>query len=108
MNLLDDMKKCKTINQCFEVAMMDAREEEEIGSWLVCIQEMFGAHSEVMVLGDKLKLEGFDVKHGSILAICIKGKLEAGFALDSVVFPKVTKAEKLWLQAWDKYSETLK
>ena len=51
MNLLDDMKKCKTINRCFEVAMMDAREEEEIGSWLVCIQEMFGAHSEVMVRG---------------------------------------------------------
>ena len=84
--------------------MMDASELEELSSWLVCIEEMFGAHVEVMVLGEKVKLESFDIAHGSILAVCKKGKLKAEVALGSVLFPKLTKVEKLWLQAWDSYS----
>ena len=106
MNLLDDMKKCKTIDQCFEVAMMDTRADEEVSSWLVCIDEMFGAHDEVIVLGEKVNLEEFDIKHSYIIAICKKGKLKVGVTLDSIVFHKLTKVEKLWLQAWNKYSSS--
>ena len=103
-DLLEEMKRCKTIGQCIEVATTDAYGDEQVGSWLTCIEEMFGEHHDVMLLGEKVKIERFDTEHGAIIAICKKGKLKARVTLDSIVFPKLTATEKLWLKAWGKYS----
>jgi hypothetical protein len=103
-DLLDKMKKCKTIDQCIAVATMDAYDDEQVSSWLTCIEEMFGEYHEVILLGETVKLERFDTERGALIAICKKGKLKARVTLDSIVFPKLTATEKLWLKAWDKYS----
>jgi len=99
------MRQCKSIKQCHEVATVDAYgEEEQATVWLTCIEEMFDKFERVKVLGESVKLKGFDLIANSVVAICLKGKSKARISLDSLEFPILTKAEALWISAWKKWS----
>ena len=105
-SLLDEMKQCKSIKECHEIATIDAYGDyEQASSWLTCIEEMFGKFDRVKVLEQEVVLEKFDlVNESSIVAICKKGKQRAKIALESIEFPKLTKVQVLWLNAWKKWA----
>lgn len=96
-SLLSEMKKCKTVEECIEVATVDAYDEEEQAvGWLTCIQEMFDKFENVNVLGQKVDLEGFDLANErAVVVICGEGKNKTRIALESVTFPKISAKESL-------------
>jgi hypothetical protein len=106
MELISEMKRCKTVTDCHEVATMDAYDEDEAAAgWLTCIEEMFGKFKHVKVLGSEVMLEGFDLKGLQVMAKCRNGRNLAFVSLESVEFPKLSTSEKLWLDSlktWNK------
>jgi len=104
--LLSQMKRCKLIEDCFEVATVDAYgEEEQAVGWLTCIEAMFDKFEYGRVLGQEVELEGFDLANArAVVAICGKGKKKTKIALESVDFLKLSEKESLWLKAWKKWS----
>lgn len=103
---MSEMKQCKTIEDCREVATMDAYGEEEMAAgWLACIEEMFDKFEHVSVLGKEVVLEGFDLKAHQVVAKCRSERKSAFVSLESVEFPKLNKNEKLWLDALKDWNE---
>ncbi len=108
MELISEMKQCKTIEDCHEVATVDAYGEDEVAAgWLACIEEMFDKFEHVSVLGKEVVLEGFDLKAHQVVAKCRSEHKLAFVSLESVEFPKLNKSEKLWLDALKNWNETL-
>lgn len=109
IDLLEEMRKCKSVKACIEFALVDAYGEyEEASAWLACIETLFERFERVEVLGEDVALEGFDLDHGlSVVAVCKKGKRRARAALDSVEFPGITPIEARWLKAWQQFSRGL-
>ena len=106
MEFISEMKQCKTVEDCHETATIDANGEDEAAAgWLVCIEEMFGKFEHVKVLGNEVKLEGFDLKGLQVVAKCRNGRKLAFVSLESVEFPKLNKSEKLWLDALKNWNE---
>lgn len=103
------MQRCKSIDACIELALVDAYGEyEQAGAWLTCIEEMFGRFERVKVLGEEVALEGFDLANDiAVVALCRVGKRKARVALESVEFPALTSIEKRWLKAWQQFSRGL-
>ena len=98
LELISEMKQCKTVEKCHECATMDANGEDEAAAgWLTCIEEMFRKFEHVTVLGNEVMLEGFDLKGLQVVAKCRNGRKLAFVSLESVEFPKLNKSEKLWL-----------
>ncbi|MCW5590454.1 MAG: hypothetical protein KIT27_12450 [Legionellales bacterium] len=107
MELISEIKRCKTIEDCYECATIDTYDENEAASgWLTCIEEMFSKFEHVKVLGNEAILEGFDLKGFQVVAKCRNGRKSAFVSLESVEFPKLSKSEKLWLDALKKWNET--
>jgi len=107
-NLLDEMLECKSINECIELALVDAYgDEEQAVAWLTCIEEMFGRFKQVELMGRQVTLDGFDLAQGSVIvAVCKEGKKSARVAIESVKFRGMTPIEVRWLKAWKKFSRT--
>jgi hypothetical protein len=106
MELISEMKRCKTIGDCHEIATMDAKGEDEAAAgWLTCIEEMFGKFEQVNVLGSEVMLEGFDLKGLQVVAKYRNGRKLAFVSLESVAFPKLSKSEKLWLDGLKNWNE---
>ena len=107
--LLEEMRRCKSIENCSELALTDAYGEyEQASAWLTCIEEMFGRFEQVMVLGQEIALEGFDlINNIAVVAVCRAGKRKTRIALESVEFPALTPIEKRWLKAWQQFSRGL-
>lgn len=106
MELISEMKKCKTVVDCHEVATTDAYGEDEAAAgWLTCIEEMFGKFEHIKVLGYEVVLEGFDLKGLQVVAKCRNGSQLAFVSLESVEFPKLSKSEKLWLDSLKNWNE---
>ena len=106
MELISEMKQCKTVIDCHECATVDANGEDEAAAgWLTCIEEMFGKFTHVKVLGNEVMLEGFDLKALQVVAKCRSGRKLALVSLESVEFPKLSKGEKLWLDALNNWNE---
>jgi hypothetical protein len=104
-DLLDEMRQCKSVRACIALALTDAYgEDEEAVAWLTCIETMFGRFKQVELLGEDVTLVGFDLNRHAVIAACRKGNRKVRATLDSVNFPSLTPAERLWLQAWKKYS----
>lgn len=100
MELISEMKKCKTVADCRNTATVDANGEEEAAmGWMVCIEEMFGKFKHVKILGNEVILEGFDLKGNQVMAKCRNGRKLAFVSLESVEFPKLSTNEKLWLDS---------
>lgn len=104
MELISEMKKCKTVADCHEVATMDAYDEDEAAAgWLTCIEEMFSKFKHVKILGNEVILDGFDLKGRQVMAKCRNGRKLAFVSLESIEFPKLSKNEKLWLDSLKKF-----
>jgi hypothetical protein len=105
-DLLDEMRRCKSVKACIELALTDAYGEyEQACAWLTCFETMFGGFDRVIVMGEAVALEGFDVAgDATIVAICRKGKQKARIALESVEFPNLSRVEARWLEAWKQFA----
>ncbi len=105
MELISEMKKCKTVADCHELATMDANGEDEVAAgWITCIEKMFGKFKHVKILGNEVMLEGFDLKGLQVMARCRNGHKLAFVSLESVEFPKLSISEKLWLNSLKKWN----
>jgi hypothetical protein len=104
-SLLDEMRQCKSVPACIDLALTDAYGDDEAAvAWLTCIEEMFGRFKQVKLLGQEIELAGFDLKNHTVVAVCRKAKRQAHASLDSIEFDRLTPNERLWLQAWQQYS----
>ena len=105
-SLLEQMEHCKTVDECIDVATVDAYGEyEQAESWRTCIEEIFGGVKTVRALGQEVKIERFELINDLYLvAVCRKEKRLARVALVSIEFPKLTRVQRLWLKAWGVFS----
>jgi len=104
-DLLDEMRQCRSVRACIDLALTDAYgEEEEAVAWLTCIEAMFDRHKQVRLLGNDVALIGFDLRHPDMVVVCQQGKCIARVTLDSIEFPELTPVEQLWLKAWQRFS----
>jgi hypothetical protein len=105
-DLLSEMKRCKTTEECIEVATIDAYGvEEQATSWLTCFETLFEKIGQVKALDQEVELERFDLANErAVVAVCRKGYQIAWIALESVEFKKLSAKEKLWLKAYKKWS----
>ena len=104
-DLLDEMRQCKSVQACIDLALTDAYgEEEQAVAWLTCIDEMFSRFKQVKLMGNDVALFGFDLSNHAVVAVCRHGKRKARVTLDSVEFTKLTAVEARWLQAWKRFS----
>ena len=104
-DLLDEMRRCKSVQACIDLALTDAYgPEEQAVAWLTCIEEMFRRFKQVKLMGNDVVLAGFDLSNDTVLAVCRQGKCKARVTLDSVEFPALTPVEKRWLRAWKQSS----
>jgi len=107
VELISEMKKCKTVADCHEIATVDANDEYEAAAgWMVCIEEMFSKFKHVKILGNEVMLEGFDLKGLQVMAKCRNGRKLAFVSLESVEFPKLSTSEKLWLDSLKKWNKS--
>ena len=104
-DLLEEMRQCKSVQACIELALTDAYgPDEHAVAWLTCIEVMFSRFKQVKVMGDEVQLVGFDLNDETIVAVCRQGKRKARVSLDSVEFPELTPVETRWLKAWKRFS----
>lgn len=104
-DLLDQMRQCKSVQACIELALTDAYgPDEQAVAWLTCIEVMFSRFEQVRVMGNEVELVGFDLSNDALVAVCRQGKRKARVSLDSVEFPELTTIEARWLQAWKRFS----
>ena len=105
-SLLEEMQRCKSIEDCIELALVDAYgDDEQAVAWLTCIEEMFGRFDRVELMGKAVALRGFELANGAtVVAVCAHAKHIARVALESVEFPGLTPIEARWLEAWKQFS----
>ncbi|MGZ5119035.1 MAG: hypothetical protein ACXWCP_15045 [Burkholderiales bacterium] len=104
-DLLDEMRQCKSVQACIELALTDAYgPDEQAVAWLTCIEEMFSRFKQVKVMGNEVELVGFDLSNQALVVVCRQGKRKARVSLDSAEFPELTPIEALWLRAWKRFS----
>jgi hypothetical protein len=104
-DLLDEMRQCKSVAACIELALTDAYgPDEQAVAWLTCIETLFSPFKQVKVMGDEVQLVGFDLNNETIVAVCRQGKRKTRVSLESVEFPELTPVEARWLKAWKRYS----
>ena len=100
-DLLDEMRQCRSVRACIDLALTDADgEEEQAVAWLTCIETMFGRHKQVRLMGNDVALVGFDLRNHDVVAVCRQGTRRARVTLDSIEFLELTPVEQLWLKAW--------
>ena len=104
-DLLEEMRQCKSVQACIDLALTDAYgEDEQAVAWLTCIEELFSRFKHVKVMGSEVTLVGFDLSDYTVVAVCRQGKRKARITLDSVEFPDITPVEQRWLKAWKQFS----
>ena len=106
-DLLEEMRGCKTVRACIDLALTDAYgEDEQAVAWLTCIETMFGRFKHFRLLGADVKLVRFDLRNHDVVAVCQQGSRKARVTLDSLEFPDLSPVERLWLRAWKQFSAT--
>lgn len=104
-DLLEEMRQCKSVQACIDLALTDAYgEDEQALAWLTCIEEMFRRFKQVKVMGRDVSLVGFDLSDHAVVVVCRHGKRKARVTLDLVEFPEPTPVEQCWLKAWKRFS----
>jgi len=105
-DLLDEMRQCKSVKACIELAITDAYGDyEQANAWLTCIETMFGRYKRVFVIGEDAALDGFELLNdAAIVAVCRRGKRKARVALESVEFPDASPIEARWLNALKRFA----
>jgi hypothetical protein len=106
-DLLDEMRRCKSVQACIDLVLTDAYgEDEQAVAWLTCIETMFGRFKRVWLMGEDVALVGFDLQNHSVVAVCRQRGRKARVTLDSIEFPDLAPIEVRWLQAWKRYSSS--
>ena len=106
-DLLDEMRGCKTVQACIDLALTDAYGEAEWAvAWLTCLETMFERFKHVRLLGADVMLVRFDLRNHDVVAVCQHGSRNARVTLDSLEFPDLSPVEQLWLRAWKQFSAT--
>jgi len=106
-DLLDEMRQCKSMKACIDLARTDTYgEDEQAVAWLTCIDEMFGRFKLVRLLDNEVAFVGLEMRNRELVAICQQGKRKARVTLDSIEFPELSTVEQLWLRAWRRFSAT--
>ena len=106
-DLLAEMRRCKTVRACIDLALTDAYgEDEQAVAWLTCIETMFSRFKHVRLLGAEVTLVRFDLRNYDVVVVCQQGGRKARVTLDSVEFPDPSPVEQLWLRAWKQFSAT--
>ena len=105
MDFQRELLSVKKESDCEELATVDAYDDGEVaGGWLTCLEEVFEGIDSVKVLGQDVRLTGFDIeRENAVVAICKSGKKTARVSLSSVEWPKLSKAQQLWLKAWNRH-----
>jgi hypothetical protein len=104
-DLLDEMRRCKSVQACIDLALTDAYgPDEQAVAWLTCIEVMFSRFKHVKVMGTDVQLVGFDLSNEKLVAVCRQDKRKARVSLESVEFPELTPIEARWLRAWKRFS----
>lgn len=104
-DLLDEMRQCKSVQACIDLALTDAYgEDEQAVAWLTCIEVILGKYKQVRLMGADVSLIGFDLRNQDVIAVCQQGKHKARVTLDSIEFPGMAPVEQLWLRAWKTFS----
>jgi hypothetical protein len=105
MDFQSELLDVKKVSDCEELATIDANSEDEVATgWLTCLEEVFEGVESVKVLGQDVRLSGFDIERDhAVIAICKSGKKSARVSLSSIEWPKLSKAQQLWLKAWNRY-----
>ena len=94
IDLLDEMRQCKSVQACIDLALTDAYgEDEQAVAWLTCIEELFGRFKQVRLVGNEVALVGFDLRNHNVIVVCQQGKRKARFTLDAIEFPELTTVE---------------
>ena len=98
-----ELLKVKNESDCEALATVDAYDDGEVAvGWMTCLEEVFEGVKSVKVLGHEVILTGFDIENDqSIFAVCKSGKKTAHVSIGSLEWPKLTKAQKIWLSAWN-------
>lgn len=101
-DLLDDMRRCKSVGACIELALTDAYgQDEQAVSWMTCMEAMFGRFDRVLVLGQEVELLGFELaSDNAVVAVCRRGRHKARVTLESVQFSGLSPIEARWIEAW--------
>lgn len=104
---VDDYEDVETIEECREMATIDCCDEyEQASGWLNTLLDVFCEVKKVKIFGEEVKFKGLDlVNEFTIVAVIEKKKKEAKVTLDSLEFINLTKAQKLWLEAWSDWSK---
>ncbi len=105
MDFQRELLNVKKISDCEDLATVDAYSDNEVASgWLTCFEEVFEGIDTVKVLGQQVRLTGFDIERDhAVVAICKSGKKTALVSLSSIEWPKLSKPQQLWLKAWTKF-----
>lgn len=105
-DLLDEMRRCKSVGACIELALTDAYgEDEQAVAWLTCIETMFGHSDRVVVLGQEVDLMGFELaRDTAVVAVCRRGRRKVRITLESVQLPGLSPVEARWLKAWTQFA----
>ena len=75
-DLLDEMRQCKSVQGCIDLALTDAYgADEQAVAWLTCIEEMFSRFKRVKVMGSDVVLVGFDLSLVAVVVIKALGNL---------------------------------
>jgi len=107
MDFESDLLRVKKESDCEELATVDAYGDDEVATgWMTCLEEVLSGIDSVKVLGQDVRLTGFDIeRENAVVAICRNGKKIARISLSSIEWPKLNKAQQLWLRAWTRQSK---
>jgi hypothetical protein len=98
-----DLMKVKTVNQCIDIATVDAHDDDEVaGAWAECLEEVF-SEAKAQLAGVDVSIDGLDTLNGSVLVKCRFKKRKIRVTLDSVDFVAPSSPQKIWLKAFLKW-----
>ena len=102
---MTDLFKAKTINQCIDLATMDANGDDEVATgWENCLEEVFDG-VEVMLMGQNIEIEAYEAISGVVLARCRFKRRKVRVTLDSLDFADLSAPQKIWLKAFLKWQD---
>jgi hypothetical protein len=101
-----DWNEVKTIEDCIECALVDTyHEDEAVAAWETCLSEVFNGLKNVQHGDEILTLKGFELDGYEMMAVISDGKNSLAVPIEDIDWPKLSKAQKLWLKAWEEWSQ---
>ena len=100
-----EIEKAKTVQDCIEIAIIDAHDEdEEASGWYSCLEDVFSDIDEVEFMGEVVEFKQFGFQGDTAIVGIIKKKGKtAKVSLESLVWIKPTHLQSLWHKAYLKY-----